>query len=151
VVKIEAETAKNRQAREVKLTPDLRDALRDLRSRTALARGQLPSGHDFVFTVQGKPWTTHRIRTAFAETVEVASDKIPAGKAEVLRLHDIRHTVGAILASNGVSLEVIAKVLGHKNLQTTRRYAHLYPSVISHAAEVLTAAIPTPQQDGSVE
>lgn len=77
-------------------------------------------------------------------------DKIvPAEKT--LRLHDIRHTVGAILASKGVPLEIIAKVLGHKSFVTTRRYAHLYPDVISQAAKALTAAIPVPQPDRIAE
>jgi integrase len=107
----------------------------------------MPAGDEYVFTFRGKPWTTTRVRDAFRAAVDAAGDEIPEAKRAALWLHDIRHTVGAILASNGVSLEIIAKVLGHKSLETTRRYAHLYPTVISQAANVLAAAIPKSQPD----
>ncbi|WP_396204010.1 tyrosine-type recombinase/integrase [Gemmatimonas sp.] len=40
--------------------------------------------------------------------------------------HDLRHSVGAALASNGASLPVIAALLGHRQVSTTERYAHLH-------------------------
>jgi len=39
------------------------------------------------------------------------------------RFHDLRHTVGTRLAQAGHDLYAIAKVLGHKQLSTTERYA----------------------------
>jgi integrase len=41
------------------------------------------------------------------------------------RFHDLRHSAASYLAMGGASLIEIADVLGHKNLETTRRYAHL--------------------------
>ncbi len=41
------------------------------------------------------------------------------------RFHDLRHTTASYLAMNGASLLEIAGVLGHKQLQTVPRYAHL--------------------------
>jgi integrase len=41
------------------------------------------------------------------------------------RFHDLRHSAASYLAMGGASLLEIADVLGHKNLETTRRYAHL--------------------------
>ena len=43
--------------------------------------------------------------------------------------------------------QVIAKVFGHMSPETTRRYAPVMPSAISHAAKVLYAAIPRDQPD----
>lgn len=40
------------------------------------------------------------------------------------RFHDLRHTAASYLAMSGVRIEVIAEILGHKSLATTRRYAH---------------------------
>ena len=40
-------------------------------------------------------------------------------------IHDLRHTFASILVSNGVGLEVIGKLVGHSNIRTTQRYAHL--------------------------
>lgn len=41
------------------------------------------------------------------------------------RWHDNRHSAASHLAMNGASLLEIAEVLGHKQLQVTKRYAHL--------------------------
>lgn len=39
------------------------------------------------------------------------------------RFHDLRHTFGSTLASRGVSLQVIAKALGHASVRMSERYA----------------------------
>lgn len=44
---------------------------------------------------------------------------------EDFRFHDLRHTAASYLAMSGIRLEDIAEVLGHKSLQTSRRYRHL--------------------------
>jgi integrase len=41
------------------------------------------------------------------------------------RFHDLRHSCASYLAQNGASLLEIADVLGHKQIQVTKRYAHL--------------------------
>jgi integrase len=41
------------------------------------------------------------------------------------RFHDLRHTTASYLAMSGASLLEIADILGHKNLQMVKRYAHL--------------------------
>jgi integrase len=41
------------------------------------------------------------------------------------RFHDLRHTTASHLAMSGKGLHDIASLLGHKDLQVTRRYAHL--------------------------
>lgn len=48
-------------------------------------------------------------------------------KAELnnVRIHDLRHTFASIAAENGLSLPIIGALLGHKQTQTTARYAHL--------------------------
>ncbi len=47
-----------------------------------------------------------------------------AGLSDV-RLHDLRHSFASHAAANGVSLQMIGKLLGHKVAATTARYAHL--------------------------
>lgn len=51
-----------------------------------------------------------------------------------LRLHDLRHTFAATGAGSGLGLPVIAKLLGHRTLETTNRYAHLDFSPVKIAA-----------------
>ncbi len=47
-----------------------------------------------------------------------------AGLQDV-RLHDLRHSVASTAAAQGHSLFLIGKLLGHKYLRSTARYAHL--------------------------
>jgi integrase len=50
------------------------------------------------------------------------------------RFHGIRHHFASTLISNGVDLAVVGKLLGHKQAQTTMRYAHLQPGALQAAA-----------------
>ena len=42
-----------------------------------------------------------------------------------VRLHDLRHTFASMALALGESLPMIGKLLGHTQVQTTARYAHL--------------------------
>lgn len=42
-----------------------------------------------------------------------------------LRLHDLRHSFASFAAEAGASLQLIGKALGHTQIRTTERYAHL--------------------------
>ena len=42
-----------------------------------------------------------------------------------VRINDLRHTSASLLVSGGASLEMIGKLLGHSQIKTTQRYAHL--------------------------
>jgi integrase len=42
-----------------------------------------------------------------------------------VKLHDLRHSYASVLASGGASLQMIGRLLGHTNINTTMRYAHL--------------------------
>ena len=57
-------------------------------------------------------------------------------RAEIndFRFHDLRHTCASYLAQNGASLLEIADVLGHKQIQMTKRYAHL---CVSHKQKLI--------------
>jgi integrase len=65
-----------------------------------------------------------------------------------VRLHDIRHTYATILASSGLSLPVIGKLLGHRTPISTARYSHLTDDPLRQATErvgaVITGTPPAP-------
>jgi len=51
-----------------------------------------------------------------------------------VRIHDLRHSFGASAARMGESVLMIGKLLGHSQVQTTARYAHLADDPIHSAA-----------------
>lgn len=52
-------------------------------------------------------------------------DALRAAKVRKFRFHDLRHSCASMLAQNGATLLEIADLLGHRQLQVTKRYAHL--------------------------
>ena len=58
-----------------------------------------------------------------------------AGLADV-RLHDLRHSFASFLVNNGRSLYEVQKILGHTQIKTTQRYAHLSQDTLLDAANV---------------
>ena len=49
-------------------------------------------------------------------------------------IHDFRHTCASRLIQNGLSLYEVASILGHTDVQTTQRYAHLECRDVSQRA-----------------
>jgi len=51
--------------------------------------------------------------------------------------HKLRHTFASQLVAAGVSLKATQELLGHSDVRMTLRYAHLAPSALRSAVEVL--------------
>jgi len=51
--------------------------------------------------------------------------------------HTFRHTFASQLATRGVPMRSIQELLGHSDIRTTMRYAHLQESALRQAIEVL--------------
>ena len=84
--------------------------------------GRLPDSH---LTDLQRPW--RRIRKQ-------------AG-LEGVRIHDLRHSFASRALALGESLTMIGKLLGHTQVQTTARYAHLARDSIHTAAARITGSI----------
>mgnify|MGYP000914589707 CR=1 FL=1 len=50
---------------------------------------------------------------------------LKAAKVRQFRFHDLRHSCASMLAQNGATLLEIGDLLGHRQLQVTKRYSHL--------------------------
>ncbi|HCY99760.1 MAG: integrase [Rhodobacterales bacterium RIFCSPHIGHO2_02_FULL_62_130] len=57
-----------------------------------------------------------------------------------VHIHDLRHTFASLLVSGGASLEMIGKLLGHSQTQTTQRYAHLMDSPLRAGVDAVASA-----------
>ena len=67
------------------------------------------------------------------------------GISKKLSSHIARHTFATtITLNNGVSLEVVSKMLGHSSVNTTRIYARMLDTRVSHEMQQLTSKL---QQD----
>ena len=73
-----------------------------------------------------------------------------AAGLEGVRLHDLRHTYASLLASSGVSLPIIAKLLGHTKVSTTMRYAKLYDDPLREATERVGAVVASKGGSGQI-
>ena len=112
-------------ARKIPITPAVRDILENIE--------RLPD-NDYVITgkVAGQhltdlhhPW--ERIRAH-------------AGLDDV-RIHDLRHTYASSAVAAGQSLVMIGKLLGHTQIQTTARYAHLADEPVHDAALIVAESL----------
>ncbi len=59
------------------------------------------------------------------------------GIKKTLSTHIARHTFACIAIANKVSMESIAKMLGHSDLRTTKIYAKLMDKTVSEEMNVL--------------
>ncbi|MCC3862525.1 tyrosine-type recombinase/integrase [Pseudemcibacter aquimaris] len=57
---------------------------------------------------------------------------------EDVRIHDLRHSFASFAVSKGMSLAMIGRLLGHTQVQTTARYAHLMAAPMTEAASQVT-------------
>ena len=60
---------------------------------------------------------------------------------EDVRIHDLRHTFASVAVANGQGLPMIGKLLGHSQVQTTARYAHLAADPVKRAANTVSGEI----------
>jgi integrase len=58
-----------------------------------------------------------------------------------VRIHDLRHTWPSLAVTAGVPLRVIGEQLGHRQVSTTMRYAHVAPAAIMNAAAQVGALL----------
>ena len=72
---------------------------------------------------------TKPVTTAFRR----ASKKAGLGWAS---FHSLRHFCGSFLANNGIRQELIAQVLGHKDLRSTQVYTHFRPDTVKAVVSV---------------
>ena len=86
-------------------------------------------------THNGHPFHMSGIKTIDESLKNIARE---CGIDKQLSFHLARHTYATtICLSNGVSLETLSKMLGHKNITTTQIYAKVTPPMIDREVTML--------------
>ena len=99
----------------------------------------VPSGNPWLFPSDTPGQPVQEIRR-FWKAIQTEAD-LPG-----VRVHDLRHTFASLLVSGGASLEMIGKLLGHTQMQTTQRYAHLMDSPLREGLDTVASIFrPRPQ------
>lgn len=69
-------------------------------------------------------------RSGFLKAVDRA-------KLDKLRLHDLRHTFASILIQQGTPIYHVMQLLGHSDIKTTQKYAHLARNTLQDVVQSL--------------
>jgi len=94
---------------------------------------QAPQGTPWLFPGDTPGQPVQEVRRFWAQIQK------QCGLQEV-HIHDLRHTFASLLVSGGASLEMIGKLLGHSQMQTTLRYAHLMDSPLRAGVDAVASA-----------
>jgi integrase len=99
-----------------------------LNAKAEAALDQQLSNHDdpYVF-----PYTYDWIERRFKRVTEMM------GIDEKVTIHTLRHTFGSRLVQKGIPIQTVSKLMNHSSLQVTMRYAHLAPTQLESAVELL--------------
>lgn len=77
---------------------------------------------------------TNDRRKTFRSGFLKAVDKAKLGN---LRLHDLRHTFASILIQQGTPIYHVMQLLGHSDIKTTQKYAHLARNTLQDVVQSL--------------
>jgi integrase len=99
--------------------------------QTEVGQRPLP---EFVFPSTSKTRHLVEIKNSWLRIRKLAG-------LEGVRLHDLRHTHASLAISSGASLEMVAKLLGHRKLVSSARYAHLHLSPQRRVVDTIGATI----------
>jgi integrase len=82
-------------------------------------------GIGLLFPSRLKPWQPMDFKKHWETALKQSNLLYPKDHPKRFRFHDLRHTTGSYLVMNGATLYETGEILGHRCIQTTKRYAHL--------------------------
>ena len=130
----------NTKQKKVEHVPLSADILGLLKSMKPQSSGPLfPGVEGNARTTLRRPWVQACKAVGLVTTKEVKGKRGPLTKYRpAVRIHDLRHSFASHLVSNGVSLQIVGKLLGHTQAVTTMRYAHLQDEALRVATNRLS-------------
>jgi site-specific recombinase XerD len=126
---IRIEQSKGRKDRNVMLSPEMLDLLRQWwKARPSRYDAGTPLQERWLFPSRktaGKPMTTRQLSRLFHEAAEAAGIK------KSVTLHVLRHSFATHLLERGTDIRIIQALLGHDKLDTTARYTRVATGMIA--------------------
>jgi integrase/recombinase XerD len=125
---IRVEQSKGRKDRNVMLSPETLDLLRQWwKARPSRSDATTPLQERWLFPGRktGQPLTTRQFNRLFHKTIEAAGIK------KSVTLHALRHSFATHLLERGTDIRVIQALLGHDKLDTTARYTRVATGMIA--------------------
>jgi site-specific recombinase XerD len=125
---IRIELSKGRKDRNVMLSPEMLDLLRQWwKARPSRYDAQTPPQERWLFPGRrpGKPMTTRQLSRLFHEAADAAGIK------KSVTLHALRHSFATHLLERGTDIRIIQALLGHDKLDTTARYTRVATGMIA--------------------
>ena len=126
---IRIEQSKGRKDRNVMLSPEMLDLLRQWwKARPSGRDAGIPPQERWLFPSRKsarKPITTRHLNRLFHEAADAA------GIRKQVMVHTLRHSFASHLLESGTNLRKIQLLLGHEKLETTARYLHVATGMIS--------------------
>ncbi len=125
---IRVEQSKGRKDRNVMLSPETLDLLRQWwKVRPSRYDAGTPLEERWLFsgTKRGKPMTTRQLNRLFHEAADAAGIK------KGVTLHALRHSFATHLLEHGTDIRIIQALLGHDKLDTTARYTRVATGMIA--------------------
>src|SRR6058998_2257991 len=125
---IRVEQSKSRKDRNVMLSPEMLDLLRQWwKVRPSRYDAGIPLQERWLFpgTRAGKPMTTRQLNRLFHEAADAA------GIRKGVTLHALRHSFATHLLERGTDIRIIQALLGHDKLDTTARYTRVATGMIA--------------------
>jgi integrase len=119
LITIPGHCMKGKKAHRVPIIDHLAGILRELRRAN-----QLRSPFVFV-NEQGQRIRDYQVRRSLKRAMQKAGLVYGRKKKSGLTFHDTRHTFASHLVMNGADLVTVSSLLGHADISTTMRYAHL--------------------------
>ena len=125
---IRIEQSKSRKDRNVMLSPEMIDLLRQWwKARRGFDAHTTPLQERWLFPGRkpGMPMTTRQLNRLFHEAAD------GAGIKKGVTLHALRHSFATNLLERGTDIRIIQTLLGHDKLDTTARYTRVATGMIA--------------------
>src|SRR5436305_1592656 len=130
---IRIEQSKGRKDRNVMLSPEMLDLLRQWWKARVAFDSTMSVQERWLFPGRrpGKPMTTRQLSRLFHETAN------EAGIKKSVTLHALRHSFATHLLERGTDIRIIQALLGHDKLETTARYTRVATGMIAKVTSPL--------------